>query len=217
MGSLWGTIRDRWRPWHLAVPILMVTMVAGSLASHPPPRFRSEVVLAVQAPASELAKADNPNPYADVKGSLAATAALVAQGLSSDSSAAELHAQGMAAGYQLTPRNSGTVQEPYYWLPRLDITADGPTIPAAKNSLQILTTALTGSLIGLQDRAGVSPSDRVTTKILVGPSTLPIPVRKTRALAGVALVGIGAAWLVPAWVRNVSTRRRRGGAGADED
>src|SRR4051812_1565144 len=120
MGSLLRIVRRRWRPGHLAGPILLRTLVVGDLASHPAPGFRSEVVLEVQAPASELAKADNPNPYADVKGSLAATAALVAQGLSSDSSAAELHARGLAAGYALTPRNSGTVQEPYYWLPRLD-------------------------------------------------------------------------------------------------
>ncbi|GAA1995088.1 hypothetical protein [Catenulispora subtropica] len=207
MRSLWRTVRRHFRPWHLAVPILAVTMVAGYLASHPAPRYRSEIVLSVQAPESELAKADNPNPYADVKGSLAATAALVAQGLSSDSSAAELHARGMAAGYQLTPRNSGTVQEPYYWLPRLDITADGPTVPAAMNSLKILTAAMQDSLVSLQDRAGVNPADRVTTKIIVPQSTVPIPVRKSRALAGVAVLGGGSAWLIPTWVRNVGRRR----------
>jgi hypothetical protein len=212
MGALWRFVGRRWRPWHLAVPILVVTTAIGYLASHPAPRFRSEAVLEVQAPASELAHADNPNPYADVKGSLAATAAMIAQGLSSDSSAADLHARGLAAGYSLTPRNSGTVQEPYYWLPRLDITADGPTIPAARSSLDILTTALQQGLISLQDRAGVRPDDRVTTKLLVPASTAPIPVRKSRALAGVFLIGGGAAWLVPAWVGNVRRRRasRRG-------
>ncbi|NUP46709.1 MAG: hypothetical protein HOW97_05265 [Catenulispora sp.] len=204
--------RYRWRPWHLSIPILLATMPIGYLTSHPAPRFRSQAVFEVQAPASELAHSDNPNPYADVKGALAATAAMVAQGLSSESSAATLHAQGLAAGYSLTPRNSGTVQEPYYWLPRLDITADGPSIPSAMSSLQILTTALQDGLIDLQNRAGVNPTDRVTTKLLVPPSTAPIPVRKSRALAGTLLIGGGAAWLIPAWVGNVQRRRaeRRG-------
>ncbi|MBW8804610.1 MAG: hypothetical protein AUG49_05960 [Catenulispora sp. 13_1_20CM_3_70_7] len=203
----------RWgRPWQLAVPILLVTMVVGWLASHPAPRFRAQAVMAVELPAIEQAKQDNPNPYADAKASLAATAALVAEGLSSDSSAADLHARGLAAGYSLTPRNSGTVQEPFYYLPRLDITADGPSVDRAAASLRILITAMNSDLIGLQDRAGVDPNDRVTTKMLVNPSTTLIPVRKTRALAGVAVIGGGAAWLVPAWLRNVG--RRRGWAGS---
>ncbi|MFD0630425.1 hypothetical protein ACFQ9X_00905 [Catenulispora yoronensis] len=53
----------------------------------------------------------------------------------------------------------------------------------------------------------MSPTDRVTTGVLVQPSTGMIPVRKSRALAGVGLIGIAVAWLVPAWIRNVQRRR----------
>ena len=201
-------VRRRVRAWWLAVPILLVTMVGGYSATHSAPRFRAQAVVQVEAPAAEQAKADNPNPYADQKASLAATAALIAQGLSSDSSAAQLHAEGMSAGYSLTPRNSGTTQEPYYWLPRLDITADGPSEPAAGASLRILLGALNADLDDLQNRVGVDAGDRVRTQLLVSPSTTLVPVRKTRALAGVLLLGGGAAALIPGWARREAARRR---------
>lgn len=207
--GLWDGVRRRARAWQLAVPILIVTMAGGYSATHPAPRFRTQAVIAVEASPSEQAKSDNPNPYADQKASLAATAALIAQGLSSDDSAAQLHAQGMAAGYSLTPRNSGTTQEPYYWLPRLDITADGPSVGAASASLDILVGALKADLIDLQNRVGVAPSDRLTTQMLVLPSTGVVPVRKSRALAGVLLLGGGAAALIPGWVRREAARRSR--------
>jgi len=207
-------VRRRARAWWLAVPILLVTMVGGYYATHPAPRFRAQAVVQVEAPAAEQAKADNPNPYADQKASLAATAALIAQGLSSDSSAAHLHAEGMSAGYSLTPRNSGTTQEPYYWLPRLDITADGPSLPAAGASLRILLGALNADLDDLQNRVGVDAGDRVRTQLLVSPSTTVVPVRKTRALAGVLLIGGGAAALIPGWARREAARRRARGLGA---
>jgi hypothetical protein len=205
--GLWNVLRRRARAWWLAVPILAVTMAGGYYAAHPAPRFRTQAVLQVEAPTVEEKSADNPNPYADQKASLAATAALIAEGLSSDSSAAQLHAQGMAAGYSLTPRNSGTTQEPYYWLPRLDITADGPSVAAATSSLRILVGVLDADLEDLQNRVGVTPGDRVRTQMLVLPSTGPVPVRKTRALAGVLLLGGGAAALIPGWVRREATRR----------
>lgn len=203
-------VRRRARAWWLSVPILAVTLVGGYSATHPAPRFRAQAVVQVEAPAVEQAKADNPNPYADQKASLAATAALIAQGLSSDSSAAQLHAQGMAAGYSLTPRNSGTTQEPYYWLPRLDITADGPSVASAAASLKILMDALNTDLDDLQNRVGIDPGDRVRTQLLVSPSTALVPVRKSRALAGVLLIGGGAAALVPGWVRREARRRTEG-------
>jgi hypothetical protein len=205
--GLWDVLCGRARAWQLAVPILLVTMVAGYYATHPAPRFRTQAVIAVGAPSVEQNSADNPNPYADQKASLAATAALIAEGLSSDSSAAQLHAQGMPAGYSLTPRNSGTTQEPYYWLPRLDITADGPSVASASASLQILMGALDADLVDLQNRVGVAPGDRITTRLLVMPSTGVVPVRKTRALAGVLLIGGGAAALIPGWVRRGAARR----------
>lgn len=202
--------RRRARAWWLAVPILAVTLVGGYYASHPAPRFRAQAVVEVEPPAIEQAHADNPNPYADQKASLAATAALIAQGLSSDSSAAQLHAQGMSAGYSLTPRNSGTTQEPYYWLPRLDITADGPSVPAAAASLKILMGALNADLDDLQNRVGIDTGDRVRTQLLVSPSTSMVPVRKSRALAGVLLIGGSAAALIPGWVRREARRRSAG-------
>lgn len=205
-------MRRRARAWWLAVPILAVTLAGGYYAAHPAPRFRAQAVVEVEPPAIEQAHADNPNPYADQKASLAATAALIAQGLSSDSSAAQLHAEGMSAGYSLTPRNSGTTQEPYYWLPRLDITADGPSVPAAAASLKILMGALNADLDDLQSRVGIDANDRVRTQLLVSPSTTVVPVRKSRALAGVLLIGGGAAALVPGWVRREARRRGRGRA-----
>ncbi|MEZ0108703.1 hypothetical protein ABH920_002704 [Catenulispora sp. EB89] len=206
-------VRLRARAWWLAIPILAVTMAGGYAATHPAPRYRTQAVVQVEAPAIEQAKADNPNPYADQKASLAATAALIAEGLSSDSSAAQLHAEGMSAGYSLTPRNSGTTQEPYYWLPRLDITADGPSVAAASGSLKILLNALNADLDDLQNRVGVDAGDRVRTQLLVSPSTGPVPVRKTRALAGVLLIGGGAAALIPGWVRREARRRSAGRGG----
>ncbi|WP_194900084.1 hypothetical protein, partial [Catenulispora pinisilvae] len=197
--GVWHAVRRRARAWWLAVPILAATLVGGYYATHPAPRYRTQAVIAVEAPTAEDAVADNPNPYADQKASLAATAALIAQGLSSDSSAAQLHTQGMAAGYSLTPRNSGTTQEPDYWMPRLDITADGPSVAASAQSLRILMGALDANLVDLQNRVGVAPGDRVTTQMLVAPSTGLVPVRKSRALAAVLLLGGGGAALVPGW------------------
>lgn len=201
------TLRRRLRPWHFSIPILIVTMAVGYLASHPAPRFQSKAVVEIAAPAIEQAKSDAGNPYSDQRVSLAATAALIAQSLSSDSNAADLRAHGLAAGYSLMPRNSGTTQEPYYWVPRVDLTADGPSPQSADASLQILMAALNKNLAQLQDRVGVAVDDRITTNVLVPPSAGPIPVRKTRALAGVALLGGSAAYLVPIWIRNTLGRR----------
>jgi hypothetical protein len=195
------------RPWHLAIPILAATMAVGYLASHPAPRFQSKAVVEIAAPAIEQARSDVGNPYTDQRVSLAATAALIAQSLASDSSAADLHARGVAAGYSMTPRNSGTTQEPYYWVPRLDLTADGPSPESADASLRILMTVLNENLARLQDRVGVATDDRITTNVLVPPSAGLIPVRKTRALAGVALLGGSTAYLVPIWVGNTLGRR----------
>lgn len=42
----------------------------------------------------------------------------------------------------------------------------------------------------------------------MSPSTTVVPVRKTRALAGVLLIGGGAAALIPGWARREAARRR---------
>jgi hypothetical protein len=67
--------------------------------------------------------------------------------------------------------------------------------------------ALDADLVDLQNRVGVAANDRVTTLMLVKPSTGVIPVRKTRALAGVLILGGGAAWLVPGWARRSAAKR----------
>jgi hypothetical protein len=70
--------------------------------------------------------------------------------------------------------------------------------------------ALNTDLDDLQNRVGIDPGDRVRTQLLVSPSTALVPVRKSRALAGVLLIGGGAAALVPGWVRREARRRTEG-------
>jgi hypothetical protein len=192
---------------YAAVPILAVTLAAQYKTAHPAPVFRAVAVVALQAPIRESVEDDKPNPYTDPRRSLAATAAVVSQGMKSSSEAAVLHASGVVGAYDLEPRNSGTTEEPYFSMPRMDVTADAGDPDTAVKSVDVLVSKLDSELVALQNRVGVDPSDRITSLLLAKPSAAPVLGSRTRALLAVSVLGFGAAYLVPRWWDSAASRR----------
>jgi hypothetical protein len=195
------------RRWITVASILALTVFAMSRAAHPAPVYQAVAVVAVQAPLAESAVDDHPNPYSDPRRSLAATAALVSQGMKSPSSTAALHAAGVIGTFDLEPRNSGTTEEPYFSLPRLDVTVQAGDPNTAIRSLGVLLAALDTELVNLQNQVGVYPTDRITTQLLVPPSASKVLGSKSRAMVAVGVLGIGSAVLIPRWWAEAAIRR----------
>lgn len=195
-----GLNRHNRRGWYAATPILMVTAAVQWTVAHPAPSYRGVAVVALQAPKAESLTDDKPNPYSDPRHSLAATAAAVAQSMSGPAVEARLRAAGLVGGYDLEPRNSGTVEEPFFNLPRLDVVTVAGDPAAAIRSVGILVDYLNTDLVGLQDQVGVEPADRVTSNYLVLPAANRVFTSKVRGLFAVTVLGLGTAFLVPRWL-----------------
>jgi hypothetical protein len=205
----WHRERHGFRRWYVAAPILAVTLAAQWKVAHPAPVYRAAAVVALQPPTAETVKFDAPNPYSNPRSSLAATAAMVSQGLMSPSEQARLRAEGVVGTYNLQPRNSGTVQEPYFELPRIDVSVEAGDPATAKSSVVAVVADLDGVLLALQNQVGVEAGDRIVSLYLVMPSADRVFGSKIRGLFAVTLLGWGAAFLIPRWIKDAVVRRSR--------
>jgi hypothetical protein len=195
---------------YAAVPFLCATVVAGWKVYHPAPVYRAITTVNFQAPLAESRLDDKLNPKADPRRSVAATAAEVALGMEEPTEAARLHAMGVAGAYDLEPRNSGTSENPYNSIPRMDISADAGDPASAIRSVTILEQQFNADLVALQDQVPVYPTDRITVEPLAPnaqPSVAPVLGSKSRALMATTVLCLGAAYLVPKWLESALSRR----------
>lgn len=195
---------------YAAVPFLVATVAAGWKAYHPAPVYRAITTVNFQAPLAESRMDDKLNPKADPRRSLAATAAEVALGMEQPTEAARLHALGVAGAYDLEPRNSGTSENPYNSIPRMDISADAADPASAIRSVTILEAQFNKDLVALQDQVPVYPTDRITVEPLAPnalPSVAPVLGSKSRALMATTVLCLGMAYLVPKWLESALSRR----------
>ena len=169
---------------YAAVPFVCAAVVAGWKVDHPAPVYRAVLGIEFQSPPAESAFVDKPNPQADPRRSLAATAAAVAEGMNNPAAAAGLHAAGVFGPYDLEPRNSGTSENPYNSIPWMNITADAPDPDTAIKSVAILEAKLRENLLALENQVGVQANDHIVTVPLAGTHAAMVPGQQEPRPAG---------------------------------
>jgi len=192
---------------YAAVPFVCAAVVAGWKVDHPAPVYRAVLGIEFRTPPAESALVDKPNPQADPRRSLAATAAAVAEGMNTPAAAAGLHAAGVYGPYDFEPRNSGTSENPYNSIPWMNITADAPDPDTAIKSVAILDNKLKENLLALENQVGVTANDHIQTIPLAGTHAAAVLGSKSRALMATTVMFLGAAYLVPKWLESALSRR----------
>jgi hypothetical protein len=192
------------RRWLVLLVGMVATALVGLVVTHPRPTYNGSEVFAIQPPATPRV----PNQLTGLGPSLALTGAAVARRLKSPARLAELRRQGMSDEYDVVPRNSGTTQNPSYWIPSIQILVTGHDEAQVLRSVATLFTAFQADLEALQDEWGVATSQRITTTVLAPPSAARLWPRKSRALAGVGLLGAAGSVAVALWCEEVLGRRR---------
>ena len=204
------TVRSR---WYVTAVAMLLTAAMGWKVDHPPRVYQATAVLLLVPPPEPSA----PNSLAAATPSIAATGLVVDTELSDPTSADRLHKAGVTGDYALAPRNNGTVQTPKYTVPAEQLTVTGRDPGAALASVSNLQKVFVAELDDLQARADVPASLRITTQELVAPAVAQVHGSKLRGLVGVAVLGVIALVVLPAWYERFMRRRnRRAGAGQGE-
>ena len=194
-----------WRRWYIAIIGALLTAFAANQAIHPPDRYMATEVLLIRPPVSEYA----PNAVTGLHPSVAVTAAAMASRLSTPDARERFELLGVSGTYTLTPRNTGTNQEPRYVIGSLAITDIAADEEAGLRSLRILKQAFETELIDLQDEYQVRRDLRITVAVLVPPDASLLPHSPRRSLIGVALLGVLGTAAVMLWVDEIMRRRNR--------
>jgi hypothetical protein len=194
------------RQWIVAILASLMAAVLGDLAL-PKVDFQASTVLIVQPPKFATIS----NRLADVRPSIAATAAVVAAELKTAPEEAELRARGLSGSYDLVPRNSGSNQLPKYRIPTLQILVTAARQDDALRSLQVLTQAFTTALNGLQIDWNVAPDRYMTVAVLSTPSVERLTGSRVRVFAATVVLGAGYAVALALWAdrRGLRMRLRR--------
>jgi hypothetical protein len=193
-----------WRRWYLVLVGALLTVLGGLAAAHVPPRYLASEVVVVQPPVSPYA----PNPMTGLYPSLAITAAVVAERLSTPDAEAKFRAAGVVGPYEFLPRNTGTNQEPRYVIGSMTVTNIAGDPKTALRALTILTDAFANELKALQDRWNVAPQLRIGIATLVAPSATLLLHSTSRVLLGAALLGCVSTVAVTFWFDEFRRRRR---------
>jgi hypothetical protein len=197
-----GALVRRWPVWLVG---MVLTLGAGWVVIHPTPSYTASEIFAAQPPVTPW----SPNSLTDFRPSLAITAALVAQLLKSPSGEALLHSRGLVGTYNLVPRNSGTQQNPAYIIPSVQATVTSADQDQAAASTTILLRAFDEDLKSLQDQWNVPANLRITITVLAPIAVTESVEAKSRALAGVAILGIASCFTIALWWDIAVQRRRR--------
>ena len=196
------TVRSR---WYVAAVVLLVTIVMGWKMDHPPRVFQATTVLLLVPPPDPSA----PNALAATTPSIAATGVMIDTLLNDGTSKEMLRKAGVTGDYSLNPRNNGTVQTPQYTVPAEQLSVTGADPNAMLTSVTRLAGVFMAQLDDVQARADVPRSMRITTQVLVAPAVAQVRGSKSRGLAGVALIGLIGAVVLPSWYDRYMRRRHR--------
>lgn len=183
------------RRWYVLAFALLLTAVGAYHVMRPQPTFLSSAVVVIKPPVT----GNQPNQLANLQPPLAAVSYSIIQQLESPAGTAELRAAGVHGTYHLVPRNSGTSVTPQYLIPSLQVQAQLASPTEADAVVQKIITVYTDHLETLQNEQGIAPASRMIVDLLVPPNSVEVFGTKSRALGGVALIGLlggvlGALW-----------------------
>ncbi|MES5817770.1 hypothetical protein [Streptomyces sp. RG80] len=196
------------RRWYVLVLALLLTAAGAYPVLRPTPQYLSSAVVVLKPPAT----GNQPNQLTNLQPPLATLSYGVIQQLESPAGRAELDAAGVHGSYQLIPRNSGTSATPRYLIPSVQVQARRGSAVAADTAVGQVIEVYSRHVAELQDAQGVAAGSRISASVLVAPSAALVQGTKSRALAGVALLGATAGILGALWCDQFVLRRRRGTA-----
>ncbi|SEO07169.1 hypothetical protein SAMN05216267_1016146 [Actinacidiphila rubida] len=197
-------VRALVRRWYVLLVALAVTAAGAYHELKPPLVYRSSAVVVLKPPVT----GNQPNQFANLQPPLAVVSHAVVEQLQSASGAEELRAAGVIGAYRLLPRNSGTSVTPAYLIPSLQVQADQPDPAAADRAVRRIIAVYTRHVGQLQDSQNIDAASRMSVDVLVPPNPVQVTGTKSRALAGVALAGLGGGTLCALWTDRWLLRRR---------
>jgi len=175
-----------WRRWRIAVPVLVLTVVAVAVvAAAWPTTYQSTAQLSLIA---NPYMADQPgngnNPFVAVSG-LDALAGILAEDLSSDQAAQQLEELGMTNGF--------TAAVPTFAAgPFVSLSVSGPSSSVVRDSMPIVIRFAQQRLRQLQESGNTGTPNALIQAIVISPASSPRPLRKPKIelMAGLAIAGL---------------------------
>ncbi|MEU3464222.1 hypothetical protein ABZ721_30235 [Streptomyces sp. NPDC006733] len=204
-------VRVLLRRWYVLALAVLLTAAGAYRVLQPPQSYLSTAVVVIKPPVT----GNHPNQLANLQPPLAAVSYAIIQQLQSSAGEAELAAAGVHGKYRLIPRNSGTSATPRYLIPSLQIQAEHAQLVAADAAVRQIVEVYGKHLQDMQAAQRIPIASRMSVDLLVPPSAAPQTGTRSRALAGVALLGAVGGVLAAVWTDQlVSRRRQRRAAGA---
>ncbi|MEE4544762.1 hypothetical protein V2S66_22690 [Streptomyces sp. V4-01] len=205
-------VRALLRRWYVLLLALVLTAAGAYHELHPRPEYQSSAVVVLRPPVT----GNQPNQYANLLPPVAFVSYGVVQQLQSSAGAAELRAAGVTGVHRLLPRNSGTSVTPAYVIPSLQIQAEQPDPTTADAMVHRIITVYTEHVNLLQDTQHVAPVSRMSVQLLVPPNAVLMTGSRSRALAGVGLIGLLGGTLCTLWTDRSLLRRAARRAGRED-
>jgi hypothetical protein len=192
--------------WYVVAVVLLATALGGLQVKHAQPMYQGTSII-VLAPPKEVTA---PNKLAAVTPSLAVAGVAVNTSLLDPSQAGQLRQDGVTGNYTITPRNSGTDETPQFNVPSELITVETGDPTTALRGVTVLQTLYARQLVTWQTDQNIDPSIWITAQVLDPPAVQEVLGAHTRGLIGTALLGLGAAFVLPLWLdRYLRSRNRR--------
>jgi hypothetical protein len=199
--------------WYVVAAVLLATALGGWQVKHAQPLYEGTAIVVLAPPQAATA----PNQLAAVTPSLAVAGLAVNTALLDRSEAVRLRQDGVIGDYTITPRNNGTDETPQYYVPSELLTVETADPTAALHGVTVLQTLYAQQLTSWQTDLNIAPSSWITAQVLTPPGVQEVLGAHTRGLIGTALLGLGAAIVLPLWfdrfVRSRARRTRRAGGG----
>ena len=196
--------------WYVVAVVVLATALGGWHVKHAQPLYQGTAIVVLAPPQAATA----PNQLAAVTPSLAVAGLAVNMALLDRSQDARLRQDGVVGDYTITPRNNGTDETPQYYVPSELITVETADPATALHGVTVLQTLYGQQLTSWQADQNISPSSWITAQVLAPPGVQEVLGAHTRGLIGTALLGLGAALVLPLWFdRFVRWRARAAGGG----
>jgi hypothetical protein len=193
------------RRWYVVAVVLLVTALGGWHVKHAQPLYQGTSIVVLAPPQQVTA----PNKLAAVTPSLAVAGLAVNMALLDQSQTAALRQAGVVGDYTITPRNSGTDETPQYYVPSELISVETADPTVALHSVTVLQTIYGQQLASWQTAQGVDPGSQITAQVVAPPGVEEVLGAHSRGLIGTALLGLGAAVVLPLWFDRYSRSRAR--------
>ena len=200
-GEIFRAMRRR---WYIAIPALLLTIVAtAGVYKVWPTKYKSEVQLSL-LPSREVAQSqgDDGNPYLAFTPGLDSVVDILGRNLSSSQSAAQLQALGVT--YPYTAGIAANAQGPFL---AIDITGKSR---AKISQFMPIIVAFTQQRLAQMQQASAAPKNTEIVAIQIAPPSTPAPVLKTKIelVAAVAIAGLVCTFLLCFIADNILNQRR---------